>query len=731
MSIFFDEKKRIFRLDTSDSSYVIKIYDEGYLLNLYYGKKIPDCNLSGFETRRRNASFSLANPVIGETSFTPDTAPMEYGCNGAGDFRISALAVRNADGNSVTDVRYRSHRIYAGKPSIPGMPSTYVNSDDEADTLEIETVDSVTGLTVTLVYTVFKSVPVMTKSVRVENGSERELVVERAFSCCCDFPTMDFDLVSLWGSHACERNIERRPLAHGVQGVESKRGVSGHSQNPFAAFTRHGSTEESGDTYGFNFVYSGNFSALAECDHNASTRFIMGINPTDFEWKLIPGGTFYAPEVVCVYTDGGLGEMSRVFHRFYNNNLIRGRYKTEKRPLLINSWEAAYFNFDSDKLVGFAEAARELGVEMLVMDDGWFGKRNNDKCSLGDWYVNEDKLEGGLAPLIERINALGMKFGIWYEPEMISPDSDLYRAHPDWAIEIPGRRGSLSRAQLVLDITRQDVREYIKERLYSVLSSANIEYVKWDMNRPVSDAGSISLPAERQGEFSHRYVLALYELQGWLIDTFPHLLLENCSGGGARFDPGMLYFSPQIWCSDNTDAIDRLSIQEGTAIVYPPSCIGAHVSDSPNHITGRSTPFETRGIVAMAGTFGYELDITAISQSDRNMVKSQTERFAIINGLVREGDYYRLASYRENHDHDSWMFCSKDGKTAVLTLVQVVNRTNSFASRIKLQGLDPAAEYEIEGFEETFPGDVLMYGGLSVKVPAGDFRAVQLLIRRV
>ncbi len=704
MSIIFDEKKRIFRLDTSDSSYVIKIYNEGYLLNLYYGKKIPDCNLSGFETRRRNASFSLANPVIGETSFTPDTAPMEYGCNGAGDFRISALAVRNADGNSVTDVRYRSHRIYAGKPSIPGMPSTYVNSDDEADTLEIETVDSVTGLTVTLVYTVFKSVPVMTKSVRVENGSERELVVERAFSCCCDFPTMDFDLVSLWGSHACERNIERRPLAHGVQGVESKRGVSGHSQNPFAAFTRHGSTEESGDTYGFNFVYSGNFSALAECDHNASTRFIMGINPTDFEWKLIPGGTFYAPEVVCVYTDGGLGEMSRVFHRFYNNNLIRGRYKTEKRPLLINSWEAAYFNFDSDKLVGFAEAARELGVEMLVMDDGWFGKRNNDKCSLGDWYVNEDKLEGGLAPLIERINALGMKFGIWYEPEMISPDSDLYRAHPDWCVHVPGREPLIGRRQYVLDVSREDVRENVWNQMYEVLSANKIDYVKWDFNRNISDAGSALLPPEHQKEFFHRFILGTYELMDRLVTTFPDILLENCSGGGGRYDPAMLYYSPQIWTSDNTDAIARLDIQFGTSLCYPASAMSAHVSANPR------ADYKMKGAVAMWGTFGYEMDPRHLSDEEKELFKSQVRDYHRYYDLIRYGDLYRLV-YPDRSGAAVWEIVSPEKDGFLLNIVTVCS-FDYFRLIVKPRGLDPEKYYRNDSDGEVYSGALLMYAGI-------------------
>ena len=439
MSIIYDAQNKTFKLDTKTSSYIIKVYDENYLLNLYYGAPIPETYISGREMRRPNASFSLANPVIGEHGFTPDTAPMEYGCNGAGDFRISALSVRNANGDSVTDIRYVGHKIYAGKPQIPGQPSTYVNDASEADTLEIYAEDKVTGVRVTLYYTVFSTCGVMTRRARVENTSSCECEIERVFSLCVDLPTMDYDMITLYGRHCRERDAERRPLAHGLQGAESKRGVSSHAQNPFVALAEHGADERHGDVYGFNLVYSGNFSALAECDFNGTTRLIMGINPVDFGWKLAPGEYFDAPEAVMVFTEEGIGEMSRIFHRFYNSNLIRGRWKTEKRPLLINSWEAAYFDFDTEKLVAFAKEAKKLGIEMLVMDDGWFGKRNDDTTSLGDWFVNEEKLPGGLAPLIERVNAEGLKFGIWYEPEMISPESELFKAHPDWHVHVDGR----------------------------------------------------------------------------------------------------------------------------------------------------------------------------------------------------------------------------------------------------------------------------------------------------
>ena len=571
MPIIYDSKNKTFKLDTATSSYIIKIYDENYILNLYYGAKIPDTYVPDRECVSPNASFSPANPVIGEHGFSPDSAPMEYGTNGAGDFRISALAVRNSNGDSVTDIRYMGHKIYKGKPEIPGQPSTYANSEDEAETLELYAEDAVTGLKITLYYTVFENYGVMTRRVRAENNGDGILELERIFSLCLNLPSMDYDLITLYGRHAKERNIERKALAHGVQGVESRRGVSSHCQNPFAALAGKNADENNGEVYGFNLVYSGNFSALCECDFNYTSRFIMGINPTDFGWRLQKSECFDTPEAVMVYTENGIGEMSRIFHRFYNNNLIRGKYKTEKRPLLINSWEAAFFNFDDEKLVNFAKEAKKLGIEMLVMDDGWFGRRNDDKSSLGDWYVNEEKLKGGLSYLIERVNAEGLKFGIWYEPEMISPDSDLFRAHPDWHVHVDNRVPMLGRNQYVLDFSREDVRENIWQQMYDVLSKNKIDYLKWDFNRNISDAGSALLPPDRKKEFFHRFILGTYEIMDRLTKAFPNILFENCSGGGGRFDPAMLYYSPQIWASDNTDPIERLYIQFGTSMCYPAS----------------------------------------------------------------------------------------------------------------------------------------------------------------
>lgn len=711
MPIIYDSKNKTFKLDTSTSSYIIKIYDENYILNLYYGAKIPDTYVPHRECVSRSASFSLANPIIGEGEFTPDTAPMEYGTNGAGDFRISALAVKNQNGDSVTDIRYTGHRIYKGKPEIPCQPSTYVNNEDEAETLELYAEDVVTGLKITLYYTVFENYGVMTRRIRAENGGDGTLELERIFSLCLNLPSMDYDLITLYGRHTKERNIERRALSHGVQGVESKRGVSGHCQNPFAALVEKNADEDMGEAYGFNLVYSGNFSALCECDFNCTSRFIMGINPVDFGWKLQKGEYFDTPEAVMVYTENGIGEMSRIFHRFYNNNLVRGKYKTEKRPLPINSWEAAYFNFDDEKLVNFAKEAKKLGIEMLVMDDGWFGKRNNDDSSLGDWYVNEEKIKGGLSYLIERVNAEGLKFGIWYEPEMISPDSDLFRAHPDWHVHVDNRIPMLGRGQYVLDFSRKDVRENIWQQMYDVLSKNKIDYLKWDFNRNISDAGSALLPPDRKKEFFHRFILGTYEIMDRLTKTFPNILFENCSGGGGRFDPAMLYYSPQIWASDDTDPIERLYIQFGTSMCYPASTVGAHVS--ANERTG----YKTKGNVALWGTFGYELDPIKLTDADREIIKEQVKLYHNTYDLIRNGDLYRLVSPFENPYRAVWEIVSPDKSRAMVTVVTM--RFENFPHTIvKLKGLDPEKYYMNETTGEICSGALFMNAGLNITCTA-------------
>ncbi len=710
--ITFNSNDKIFKLDTPDTSYVIGIGAENYILNLYYGAFIPDCNLWTNAKRIKSASFSPANPHIPHEEFSTDVAPMEYSCNGSGDFRISALSVRNSHGNTVTDIRYTGHKIYKGKPSLSPLPSLYLNSDDEADTLEIYAEDAVTGVKVTLIYTAFNKVNAITKSVKVENCGEKAVDIERVFSTCLDLPTMDFDFITLYGRHAKERCREQRRLAHGIQSIGSKRGSSSHNQNPFAALMRHGATEDNGDVYGFNLVYSGNFEISAECDYSGTTRIIMGINPVDFSWHLENGEVFQSPEAVHVYTDKGVGEMSRIFHRLYMHNLIRGKYKYEKRPLLINSWEGCYFDFDTDKLVAFAKNAKELGMDMLVMDDGWFGKRNDDTNSLGDWFVNEEKLQGGLGKLIEKVNDIGLKFGIWYEPEMISPDSELFRAHPDWYVHVPERESSIGRNQYVLDVSREDVRDNIFNQMYSVLSKNKIDYLKWDFNRNISEAGSALLPPERSKEFFHRFVLGTYDLMDRFTKAFPDILFENCSGGGGRFDPGMLYYSPQIWTSDHTDPIERLTIQFGTSMCYPASSMGAHVSAS------RRTDYRTKGNVALWGTFGYELDPTKLTEDDRAVIACQVEDYHKYYDLIRYGDLYRLIDPYFDHFKCAWSFVSSD-KTEVLATAVIMRENNQHLFFLKLKGLDAEKMYRCESTGEVYSGALLMNLGINL---SGELR---------
>ncbi len=706
MSIIYDQKSRIFKLDTKTSSYLIQIYDEEYLVHLYYGARIPDIHAEHLAYRNTYASFSPGNPNLCD-GFSADVFPLEYPCNGTGDMRISALSVKNADGNTSTDVRYVSHKIYKGKPSLKGLPALYVNDDDEAETLEIITEDAVTGARAVLLYTVFEEFGAMMRSVRIENISDSVMELERVYSMALDLPTMRYNMVHLYGQWGKERSLAVRHVAHGLQSIASKRGSSSHQHNPFLALADDKATEDFGEVYGFNFVYSGNFAIDVEADANEMTRVLVGINPTDFSWRLEPGEAFTAPEAVMVFSDEGLGGMSRTFHKLYANHLIRGEWKHKKRPLLINSWEAAFFNFDDDKLVSFAERAKEFGIEMLVMDDGWFGQRNHDMCSLGDWTVNEDKLKGGLGSLIERVNALGLKFGIWYEPEMISPDSDLFRAHPDWYLHVPGRESSLGRFQYVLDMSREDVRDNLFEQMAAVLSNNKIDYLKWDFNRNLSEVGSALLPPERQKEVFHRFVLGTYELMERITAAFPHILLENCSGGGGRFDPGMLYYSPQIWCSDNTDPIERLSIQFGTSMCYPVSAVGAHVS------ANKRADLTTRGYVALSGTFGYELDPNKLTDAEKTVIRQQIAEYHKYYNIIHYGDLYRLTTPFEDPYRCAWGYVSEDKNEALFTFI-TMRRYECQSRIVRLKGLDPDKYYK-ESFEgETYSGALLMNAGLNL-----------------
>ena len=720
MAAVFLEEEKIFKLDTRNTTYVIAVVDdEQFLGHVYYGKKLKEVHLDGLLRIHENP-FVPSRNNRDRVSFL-DSFPMEYPAHGLGDYRESCINIRTEKGNVGLALSYVSHKITEGKDGLEGLPASFGKAG-ECETLKILCEDKVTGLQVILQYGIFDEADVITRSVKVVNTGKEDLYLTKVYSACLDMDNKDFEAISLHGSWARERQIETVPVSHGKYSVESIRGESSHQDHPFLALKTKNADQENGEVYAMHFVYSGNFKAQVQSDQFDQVRMTMGIHPEDFTWKLKEGESFQAPETVLVYSAQGLGQMTRIFHDFYRNHLIRSEYKNQKRPILINNWEATYFDFDTDKLIAIAKQASALGIEMLVMDDGWFGNRCDDNRALGDWFVNEEKLKGGLEYLVDEVNKLGMKFGIWFEPEMISPDSDLYRAHPDYAIAIPGREPSLCRNQYVLDLTRKEVRDYAYECVAKILRSANIEYVKWDMNRQLSDIGSLELPADQMGELYHRYVLAVYEMQERMMTEFPHLLLENCSGGGARFDPGMLYYSPQIWCSDDTDAIERLKIQEGTALIYPLSTMGAHVSDCPNHTVGRVTPFETRGYVAQAGTFGYELDVTKIPESDREQIPAQVAMYHKYNDLVREGDYYRIASYAENHYFDCYGVVSKDKKEALYTYVQVLNRPNYHSRRIYLKGLAAEKYYAIEGEDGTWSGEQLMNAGLLVQNPFGDFK---------
>lgn len=719
MSIRYDEANRIFELDTRNTSYRIGIADEeGFVGHIYYGQKIRPQKCDQF-LRTWEAPFVPSKNNRERCSFM-DTFPTEYSGNGIGDYRESCIAVKTENGSRTVDLKFVDYDIVNGKPGISGLPASFAG-EEEAQTLVVHMMDGGCGIDVDLIYSVFEDEDVITRSVSVKNAGDRDIRLTKVYSACIDMDDEDFEMLTLHGSWARERQIERRPIAYGKQSVSSLRGESSHQDHPFMAWMTKGTDQTTGDVYGMHFVYSGNFIAQIEKSQFDSIRAVMGIHSEGFEWWLTPGETFTAPEVVLTYSHDGLGQMTRNLHDFYRCHMIRSRYLHKKRPVLINNWEATYFDFDTDKLLAIAKSAVEHGIEMLVMDDGWFGHRNDDATSLGDWFVNENKIKGGLKHLVDEVNKLGLKFGIWMEPEMISPDSELYRKHPDWAFAVPERTATLSRNQYVLDLSRKEVRDYVYECVHNVISSANIEYVKWDMNRQLTDIGSVEFNGDRQGELAHRYVLGVYELQERLVNDFPDILLENCSGGGARFDPGMLYYSPQIWCSDDTDAMERLSIQEGTELIYPLSTMGAHVSDCPNHTVGRSTPFMTRAHVALAGTFGYELDITKISEEERAMIPEQVSMYHKYNDLVREGDYYRVASYRENGLYDCWMVVAKDKSEALVTYVQVLGRPNMHSRKIKLLGLYAAADYRLDGTDEVYGGDLLMNAGMLVEDMRGDY----------
>ena len=728
MGIYYNQEERVFRLDTPGSTYLISIVDEeGFLCHTYYGRRIPDDNM-GYLLRLPAGGVDFRNN--GRQADLMGRLPVEYPGHGLGDFRESCLQAETPEGYRSCGLTYLSHKIYSGKPALPGLPATYGGEGDCA-TLELRCHDRYLDLEVSLLYTAFEKLDVICRSARIENRGGKPVTLTAALSACLDMDNKDFDLITLHGSWAYERMVSRRPVAWGRQGAGSLQGISSAEEHPFLALAEHTATQDQGQVYAMHLVYSGNFLAQVEMSQQEQLRAVIGIHPRDFAWRLAPGESFQTPEAVLAYSCTGLDGMTHALHDLYRSHLTRGPWKDKPRPSLVNNWEATYFKFDTEKLLDIARTAAGRGIEMLVLDDGWFGCRDTDTNSLGDWVVNEKKLPGGLKYLADEVNKLGMKFGLWVEPEMVCPDSNLFRAHPDYALQIPGRPPMLSRTQLVLDLSRKEVRDCIYDQLRKVLSSANIEYVKWDMNRPLTDVASFCLEGERQGELFHRYVLGVYELQERMLTDFPHLLLENCASGGGRFDPGMLYYSPQIWTSDNTDAVDRLRIQEGTALIYPLSSMGAHVAACPSHTNGRVTPFATRGLVSLPGCFGYELDLTKLTEEELDMIPGQLENYRKYGPVFHGGDYYRLASYGENGEYDALMSVSKDKRTAVLDYVHVMSRQRRRSVLLPLRGLDEETLYRSSETGEVRSGAGWMYGGMVMPCMTGDSTGKLIVLEAV
>lgn len=724
MSISFCRDTRTFKLDTEHTSYVFYVNQYGKLIHLYYGARIQDTDLAYLQYQGY-VEFH-PNPVYEDIGFSLNTVLQEYPTFGCSDFRRAAIAIRGENGCAATDLVYKEYRITEGKYSLDGLPTVY---DDgvPAQTLTVVLEDVLTGAEVHLLYAVMEGYDAIMRATKIYNKGTASFVVERAASCAVDFNTMDFDLLHLSGRWARERQVEREPLTHDIRTVSSHRGSSGHEHNPFMALLSKNATEDHGEVYGFSLVYSGSFAIETEVDSMNQTRVVMGIQSEGFAWKLEAGETFCTPEAVLVFSAQGLGEMSRTYHKLYRRHMCRGEWRDKRRPILINNWEATYFDFDGEKLLNLGKEAKRLGMEMLVMDDGWFGHREGDDSSLGDWVVNRDKLPEGLKPLVDGLRAEGMDFGIWFEPEMISEDSDLFRAHPDWVLCAPGRSASFGRNQYILDLTREEVRDYVFDALSAILTSADIRYVKWDFNRNLTEVGNGILPADRQGEMSHRYVLGVYKLLERLTTAFPKVLFEGCSGGGGRFDPAMLRYFPQYWTSDNTDAMDRCRIQYGTSMVYPLSSMSAHVSAVPNHQTGRVTPLSTRGNVAFTGSFGYELNLFQLSEEEKEEIRRQVAFYKEHADLFRNGEFYRLIDPFTDPYRCAWAYVSED-KRKVAVMFAVTRSYVYMTNNLRLKGLDPNLVYTDSESGKTFYGDTLMNAGLNLngKYQDGESRLILL-----
>ncbi|MCM1529919.1 MAG: alpha-galactosidase [Alistipes sp.] len=713
----------VFYLETKNTMYQIKAGKYGILHHIWYGEK-TGCDMS-YLLNYPDVGFSGNIYEAGNNrSFSLDTLPQEYSCEGVGDFRISAASVIHSNGSNALDLRYQKYSVSEGKYAIPGLPAVYADMN-EAETLEIVMKDNASDITVTLRYGVLESLDIITQCAVFCNNGTSSVTLTKAASVCLDIPYGNWEWMHLQGRYAMERLPERAALIHGIQESSSGRGTSSHQQNPSVMLCQPDCTETSGSCIGAVLMYSGGFQTKIELDQLNQIRLVMGIDQNMLRWELKPDETFHTPEAVLSYSCTGMETLSHNFHRVIREHVCRGKYQLSERPVLINNWEATYFDFDEKKILDIARRASELGVDMMVLDDGWFGKRNDDCSGLGDWFVNERKLRGGLGSLAEKIKALGMKFGIWLEPEMVSEDSDLYREHPDWAIQIPGRKPMRGRYQLVLDITKPEVREYLCRTISGILKSADISYVKWDMNRSISDWYTSGLSADAQGEMPHRYVLGLYEILERLTTDFPDVLFEGCSGGGGRFDAGMLYYCPQIWCSDDTDAYERVKIQYGTSFFYPTSAVGSHISAVPNHQTGRITSIETRAITAMAGSFGYELDLSTLPDAEKAKIPEQIAQFRKYVPLIHNGTYYRLSDPLKDK-YAVWEFVSPDRSEAIVQGMIFRAEPNTLQYAVKLRGLSPKKSYYLDESGQAYTGAALMKGGILLPRIWGDHAPVAL-----
>lgn len=727
--IIFDEKKQVFHLRNKWISYVLCVEELSILAHAYFGERIS--NYSGGRSYPRfERSFSTNFAEISHRDYSRDTLLHEYPTIGNGDFRTPAIEVAMENGATMLDLRFDYFEILEGKPTLEQLPSSYVTNKNQAKTLVIHLKDAYAQLEAILSYTIFNDLALISRSVEIKNHSQKTIRLNRVMSACLDIPYANLEVIDLNGSWGAERQISRQPISPGIKTFSSTRGTSSHQQNPFIAVVEKTTTENQGQVYGMALVYSGNHEEVVEQDQYGQIRLGCGIASYGFSWKLEPNECFQTPEAVMVYSKNGLNGMSQIFHQFINQHIVRGRYQSKPRPVLINNWEATYFDFDDEKIKQIIDAAADLGVELFVLDDGWFGQRSNDRQALGDWIENKEKLKIGLSGVSQYAKAKNMQLGLWFEPEMISENSDLYRLHPDWVLSTPGYGKTFSRNQWVLNLSRPDVRAYLKAIMDQTLENVQVDYVKWDMNRYLTEVYSNLLPSSKQGEVYHRYVLGLYELMDYFTKKYPHILFEGCSGGGGRFDLGILCYMPQIWTSDNTDAVARLKIQYGTSLVYPPSTMGAHVSAIPNHQTHRLTDLAMRGAVASSGMFGYELDPTKLTEQEKEEIRGQIRFYKKYQALIQEGIFYRLRSPFENNE-TLWLFVSKDQKQALLFYFQVLSQAAPKLDIVKIPGLNPNAAYVING-KEKYAGDELANCGFYLfPFLKGDYQAKIFEIQQV